>query len=651
MNNILSTRQSAAEYAINTFGVKPSFYRPEDIALLERILLEYGISEGPLGVKYNPNTLHTYHPGINVPPLPDSQAFRQADRFGFMRLNASQTFCRPHLQNVKSCHRFNDPPAVRAPFGNINYISNPAWATYGMYKKTASKAEFAYPTRITVDELELPNLVATVNVMLGYDEHGIASALFSRVYGVLNYDTGNGKALLGEPTIVRLVEYFQYRLGLRVYSSLEWLGTHHDLFGRQLGKKSSPPNRHLFVSPHMPVQITGEDPQDATRQTIIYRYPDISKALTRYDDGAVFASEKHVVSALFSNKHISPCAIMTGSVYGSYLELTNYVPTLGFRPGRDQIMCCVKCAATSETGKVQVVHYQDYGPLCANCASQYMVYSSSHGIFIKKEEAVRVAYGGRAEFLHMELDKNLFVPLTCPDSDTGAMYARREWTELVSVINLPEDVQTAATIEYRTVTSGDMANIYLLVPKHNITSVAEFLENKGDRTLCYAARDHSRFKAWLEANALVKKVSLVTDGTAPVFPISMVVEPADIGSTAMVRLSDGGLLQLHINAWDDPHAHHEPVLRVIQDYLAHVEYVVQEGINDCVDILFPLHELHKTRSALKGTDIGKRIPSKVHYNLPAGSCVIGEPSDNDMLRLFYALTEARATKLKVKALV
>jgi hypothetical protein len=161
--------KASANKAAAMFGLKAQFYTPADIALLQDIFGAYDLKD----LKYNPDTLHSYHPAIDVKPLDKNSGFRPCDSYGFMRLGLAQNFLRPHLKNVISCHRFNAPAEVRAPFGNLSYLANPWWATYAFYKQEDSQTEFYYPTiGVKLDKLGLPNLIATVNVMLGYDSQG-----------------------------------------------------------------------------------------------------------------------------------------------------------------------------------------------------------------------------------------------------------------------------------------------------------------------------------------------------------------------------------------------------------------------------------------------------------------------------------------------
>jgi hypothetical protein len=223
------TKQGINQACITAHGARPHFYKDEDVVTLRKILTatpEYAekIKESGLHIS---DLMYTYHPPVDVAPVPKELQVSKADSYGFYRLGLVEAFVRPHLNNVKSCHKYiirNE--RAKAPGGNLNYLANPFWATYGIYDGSGKMAVVAEDNSIEGVNLEdyvkeTRNLLATVNVAIGYDPRtSMPTAYFSRVYGV-NKDT----KISDNPYILRLLDYFRYTLGYAVYVATEWVGT------------------------------------------------------------------------------------------------------------------------------------------------------------------------------------------------------------------------------------------------------------------------------------------------------------------------------------------------------------------------------------------------------------------------------------------
>jgi hypothetical protein len=194
-------RKAVAE---SSHGVRPYFYTEEDVEAFCRVLAVLGVRSAV----FNPITLHTYFPRVFIPPL--SEPCREAEHYGFTRLDLTHTLLRPNMSNVQSCHAVS--PASNVPLGNLGYLSNPHWASYGIFTEENSNATLDVPVPTVENKLAIPNLIASANVLLGYNSTGEPSAMISRVYGDVTQ-----KALL-----TRLVEYLSYCLGLQVYVEESW---------------------------------------------------------------------------------------------------------------------------------------------------------------------------------------------------------------------------------------------------------------------------------------------------------------------------------------------------------------------------------------------------------------------------------------------
>lgn len=210
--NIKEIKKSIGKFW-SKLGYAPHFYSEDSVYRFERALTSFGITADHMQTKldYIPETLYTIVPPINIKPveIPTSPS----DEYGVVRLDLHQFLLRPNFANVLSCHalsKYND----MFPAGNLGYIYNPAWASFGVYKVADSKTYISDDSDYSVcgyidSELigELPNILATVNVCFGYDNEGRRAVMFSKYYGEYLH------AKLG---FVRLIRYF-YMKGFVVH--------------------------------------------------------------------------------------------------------------------------------------------------------------------------------------------------------------------------------------------------------------------------------------------------------------------------------------------------------------------------------------------------------------------------------------------------
>jgi hypothetical protein len=117
---------------------------------------------------------------------------------------------------------------------------------------------------------DLPNLLMTVNVLLGYNSNGKPSAMLSRKYGAA-FELAYHK---------RLVEYLAHQLGLRVYTHDKWEYMYSPDFKKTHIKPPLPPEsaRYVMSFPVMQ-QITMKDIDRGYNKPLwtLSRYNDIDK--------------------------------------------------------------------------------------------------------------------------------------------------------------------------------------------------------------------------------------------------------------------------------------------------------------------------------------------------------------------------------------
>lgn len=270
-----NTRESAAK-AASELGMRAYFYPEEDAQHILDVMKWLGVD-----IYLNPQTLHTFMPPLLIPP--SEIELRPGDKYGFKRLNLMQFLMRGSIKNVLSCHSPNNAQPHNT--GQLNYLANPAWSCFGIYTNPQSKATFGenpFAPLIRGKELEgLPNLVATVNVLLGFSPKGEPAVFLSRIYG----DSSDPNLLN------KLVDYFANNQRCRVYVATRWaLKDQYDVSHRRITCQEGGTNwayhAHLadrqkttsFFCPPVEPQIVTAD-----RTNLIFRYPDIPEQYIKRD--------------------------------------------------------------------------------------------------------------------------------------------------------------------------------------------------------------------------------------------------------------------------------------------------------------------------------------------------------------------------------
>ena len=278
------------------YRLKPSFYGATEVEKLKEILYandNYLSYYEKLDLHID-KSLYTFHPKVNIQPIEKSLRTRPSDSYGFYRLGLIENFIRPHLANVNSCHKYFDyhDTRAKAPGGNLNYLANPFWATYGIYSEPNKKTKLADDNAI--DNLDIlsylpntPNLLATVNVLLGKSSSdNTPVALVSRIYGV------NKKSEVPDyPYAQRLVEYLAYVLGYNVMIERNWLSTFRNESGYVVSHKNLAID--TMYSPKIESLIYASYKDNADEFLPIYRYPDINNPKYKYIDKKLYTNEVH----------------------------------------------------------------------------------------------------------------------------------------------------------------------------------------------------------------------------------------------------------------------------------------------------------------------------------------------------------------------
>jgi hypothetical protein len=278
------------------YRLKPSFYGATEVERLKEILYandNYLSYYEKLDLHID-KSLYTFHPKVNIQPIEKSLRTRPSDSYGFYRLGLIENFLRPHLANVNSCHKYFDyrDSRAKAPGGNLNYLANPFWATYGIYSEPHKKTKLAEDNAI--DNLDIlsylpntPNLLATVNVLFGKSScDNRPVALVSRIYGV------NKKSEVPDyPYAQRLVEYLAYVLGYNVMIERNWLSTFRNESGHVISHKNLAID--TMYSPKIESLIYANYKDSTDKFLPIYRYPDINNPKYKYIDKKLYTNEVH----------------------------------------------------------------------------------------------------------------------------------------------------------------------------------------------------------------------------------------------------------------------------------------------------------------------------------------------------------------------
>lgn len=379
------SKQGINHACISAHGARPHFYKDEDVVNLRKILsatpvYAEKIKESGLVIS---DLMYTYHPPVDIAPIPKELQVSKADSYGFYRLGLLEAFIRPHLNNVKSCHKYiinND--RAKAPGGNLNYLANPFWGTYGIYDGSGKMAVVAEDNSIEGVNLEdyikdTRNLLATVNVAIGYDPRtGLPTAYFSRVYGV-NKDT----KVSDNPYVLRLLDYFRYTLGYAVYVATEWVGTVR-------GKDSQPykftdSGGREFITPVTPALIHAKLGVNACQ---VKRYRDIQDQHAYLYDGKMYLQER-LSSVAYASTRNSVESIKSNLLdvgksthYGEEVLESGTRTKICYKLLYDKPEPCSHCGGYSDA--VHSLMGGDYEPisLCERCVTKYLTVEADHPV-------------------------------------------------------------------------------------------------------------------------------------------------------------------------------------------------------------------------------------------------------------------------------
>ena len=294
----LDSRERAANQHRH-LGIRPYFYKDEDVKLTKDVIASVSATENIIG---NLDTLYTVFPAVDVPPA--NFPIMPGDTFGFYRLGMTHFLLRPDMANTRSCHG----TCAEYPMANFAYLANPMWACYGFYQhdrevainpRTASFRDKCAKLGVTHR-----NLVATINVMFGYNHVGKASVMLSRAYGSTPY--------YGKHMYTRLINYFKYVLRLNVYESLAYVKCQHVDNHLPEGTPFIPTGTLYSPMSELGVQaayyFTDWEAKEKTSQVRpIFRYADVNDPhYFGNGDGRVFSIEEHGVKFLAKRDGVLP---------------------------------------------------------------------------------------------------------------------------------------------------------------------------------------------------------------------------------------------------------------------------------------------------------------------------------------------------------
>jgi hypothetical protein len=369
------TSRSSTAQSLRPFNITPKFYSQEDVSRLARLMR---LSSPYLVMNFD--SMFSVLPPIEVPAMTLDQAVRDADLTGFFRMDAFEFAIRANMRNVQSCHALVGGGPYN-PGGNFNYLANPNWACYGLYregKKPASGLAQPFGGVFKEDVDKLCNLHATVNVCYGY-VNGYPSVMMSRIYG--------------DPSLLltRLVDYLSYTLGLNVYVSDSWASTFSYRKARvEAGASEHAPSseyQHFFTLP-MPTQVLLDR---ARRKGLVMRYSDITNPFYMAT-GRMVAEGQRVVPLRTRGRMAGIGTLIDGNALDTFIN-TNMRRT----EGRKVVIQAQKCAACTN-------HIRHDSYLSEN------LYVPGHGLFCS--EICKEGYR-RKNLVKMTLhnkETNSFVP-------------------------------------------------------------------------------------------------------------------------------------------------------------------------------------------------------------------------------------------------
>jgi hypothetical protein len=489
MGTILNDKKTVANFA-RTYSARPHFYDAGDVEQFSKLLRLYDIL-GEKGIQFNPETLFTFHPAVDYAPLPSDQLIRVSDAYGFKRLNLTQTLIRPHIANVLSCHRLD--PFLKGPGGNLGYVGNPWWATYAVYADANTQARFGEGDHykvlgMDIKDIALPNVVATVNVLIGYDSHNQASALLTRVYGEISL-----------PTTLRLVEYFKHKLGLKPYVHTAWADKIVDEW-LQRYHGNVPCNTEKIVTPMMPCQIYGPHPYNEKEIAPIYRYPDIAAPKVYYDAAKkeLFAYEEQDGYPFWGAKTGS-----TMMLHSAIVERpTFYGPTQWYRPLRNPVAVCVKCLR--DNGKHDALEIDlrgTFGLVCAECLPTTCLFSKRYNDWIGAQDAVKciVDEAGTIDIIDKKREYGQYAELSM--NKNAVTYALRRLTTKAILAWFPPDY--GMRCESKAILTSELASHYTEAGEEEKNIIGnQYLGRVVAEPIYVRVADYPRYIAWLQGYAV-----------------------------------------------------------------------------------------------------------------------------------------------------
>jgi hypothetical protein len=259
-----------------TYGFTPKFYSKEEITQFKDVFDAFGLDHRRL--EANLDLLYQIFPRVDLKPTPDEYALTQSEKYGFKSFNLAQFFVRPNLRNVKSCHAvvrgYRGGGACNSG-GNLGYLTNPCWGCIGLYAGTETLSSWGdQPPQsgYSASKLELPNILATCNVCIGYVGRSPA-ILFSRVYGSVE---------VWKKAFPKLYRHLKVSFGIPMYA-------HHKYryYAGTAGDKDI--SAQFFTLPC--------EPQFTLGASMPHRYTDIESMRYRVVEG-----KKHILEYLNSYK-------------------------------------------------------------------------------------------------------------------------------------------------------------------------------------------------------------------------------------------------------------------------------------------------------------------------------------------------------------
>lgn len=215
INFIQADRKTIAQYVRKEKLPNPYFYEEEDVENLTTFLGHLHVS-----TKIVAKNLFTFIRPFDIPP----NTYKSMP-LGVRRMDAMESFVRPGMPNVRSCHA---PIPFNKHRTNIAYLRSPCWATIGIYSTQPSSQvianiQSAYPVGSKIPRTNR-NYVAAFNVFYA-TVNNIPCLCVSRVYGAKAY-LGTYMRVLAEeilgfnqPVLLIDTQLATYQTSLHFYGS------------------------------------------------------------------------------------------------------------------------------------------------------------------------------------------------------------------------------------------------------------------------------------------------------------------------------------------------------------------------------------------------------------------------------------------------